>query len=667
MGVRWQIKFKSFTGHDRCVNIYVNGYTGAITQLIPSDKPFVTNEVEDDDLLTPVRYSTGYISVINQGGLNNIMPTMPKDRFVTLTEGNTVLWQGYIKVQQFSQPWRAEPYTMKFPIISAIAVTDGIQLNWDYLYNHSVYRLRIARILYDTITYSGAEYSKIVFPKEFSISSDSSKDAFFRIGTITRNWFEYKNENLLDKTESRFEGKSYLYVLTEILRAFGYTLYERGTTLYILSKLSVDYAYITQADLFQLINNSNVTLNDVAVTTVPISFFNISDKDGTVNVKVPSRRAIVEGELNKFEEDSETQFNMRYMDFIGSYHVNISDYFYVEGLGMYEPMENQNIWQLKSYYYGSEVAYDPQDVQRAYFIGVMCRRYDGTDILLVHHDNRGDNPGWSSGPVAIIRSLSSTHYAGGYIVLNGTIEWHGGGGTGLHPKAKFSVRCGNKYWDGYNWSDSETTFRMEFNRDNGKFIPLRQYEDVRLKDKVAMKIPDDGMFGDIELKVYDITAGGVGSESEGYEYVAIYKDLELTYSPTPPDIFKDYPVNDNNRFIEMMNEYAEEDAAVTTRITSYIQGRMGYGVMLKPDYSAPLQKIYSSFIGDEEYLEKSLIRDIYNCTTNSKKIIKIPAQMDTLFEPTTLVSYESKNYRYLCNSMDWRMDKQYVTIYANRN
>lgn len=663
MAIRWQVRFKSFTGHDRCVNIYVNGYTGAITQLIPSDKPFVTNEVEDDDLLTPVRYSTGYISVINQGGLNNIMPTMPKDRFVTLTEGNTVLWQGYIKVQQFSQPWSAEPYTMEFPVISAMGLLDGIQIDYNFEYENDGSRKRIAGLLYDAITYSGATFDKIVFPTEFSLTSQSNPDVMFRLGCISRNWFEYKNENLLDKTESRFEGNSYLYILSELLRAFGYTLYERGTTLYILGKIYNEYAYITRADLFNLSNNSAATLNNVPIATIPISNFDVADKDGMANVKVCSRRAIVEGELNKFEEDSETQFNMRYMNFSHTERIIISGGLFDENLGIYLPEEYQNIWQLKSYDSGSEVSYNAQDVERNYHIAVMCRRYDSTNILLEHYNSFNGAAGWG-GYVASIKSLTSTHYAGGYLIFNGSVELKDGAGMGLHPRLKLSVRCGEKYWSGASWANSPTTFELTI-KDNGDFQPLIQTDNTQLKDKVAMKLPDDGIFGDIELRIYNITQGGVGDN--GWEYVAAYKDLELTYEPTPPDIFKDYPVNDNNRFVEMINEYADEDAAVTTRITSYIQGRMGYGVLLKPDYSAPLQKIYSAYLQEDCYIEESLIKIIYNCTAVPKKLIKIPSKMATLFEPTTLVSYESKNYRYLCNSMDWRMDKQYVTIYANRN
>lgn len=130
MAIHWQIQFKSFTGASRCVNIYDNTYSGDPVQLTGAANPFKTSEDDDLDYYAPIRTQSGYISIIAENNtiLDDLMATKSTDRPVTLTEGNYVLWFGFLHCELYSQPWEAPPYVVQIPIISAVAAYQGVEV-----------------------------------------------------------------------------------------------------------------------------------------------------------------------------------------------------------------------------------------------------------------------------------------------------------------------------------------------------------------------------------------------------------------------------------------------------------------------------------------------------------------------------------------------------------
>lgn len=130
MAIHWQIQFMSFTGASRCVNIYDDTYSGDPVQLTGAAHPFKTSEDDDLDYYAPIRTQSGYISIIAENNtiLDDLMATKSTDRPVTLTEGNYVLWMGFLHCELYSQPWEAPPYVVQIPIISAVAAYQGVEV-----------------------------------------------------------------------------------------------------------------------------------------------------------------------------------------------------------------------------------------------------------------------------------------------------------------------------------------------------------------------------------------------------------------------------------------------------------------------------------------------------------------------------------------------------------
>lgn len=128
--IRWYIPFKSFNGVDCRVNIYDNNWPAEINpaRLVGSTDPFYFEEDNSSDLLEDVvRYSTGYIRIVqreNDIDVDAIYPTDAFDRYVEVLYGSVVVFKGYLQVQDFTQSLEPLPKEVEFPVISQLGLFD---------------------------------------------------------------------------------------------------------------------------------------------------------------------------------------------------------------------------------------------------------------------------------------------------------------------------------------------------------------------------------------------------------------------------------------------------------------------------------------------------------------------------------------------------------------
>lgn len=130
MAIHWQIQFCSQLGTQRTVNIYDETYTGEPVQLTPATNPFRTSENDDLDYYAPIRTQSGYISIYAESATiaEELIATKSLDRPVTLTEGSSVVWMGFLQCELYTQPWQPVPYKLDLPVISAIAAYQDVEV-----------------------------------------------------------------------------------------------------------------------------------------------------------------------------------------------------------------------------------------------------------------------------------------------------------------------------------------------------------------------------------------------------------------------------------------------------------------------------------------------------------------------------------------------------------
>lgn len=134
---RWEIPFVSFNGVDCRIDIYAEGWVGGVTELstdnpsapgVPSANPFYYEEDKNQDVLTPIRSSTGYIGLAEyvSGGLNDLIPQNMFDRYVEVYYGYALVWVGYIQQKEFSSQFGGNPLVREFPVISPLGLIDEV-------------------------------------------------------------------------------------------------------------------------------------------------------------------------------------------------------------------------------------------------------------------------------------------------------------------------------------------------------------------------------------------------------------------------------------------------------------------------------------------------------------------------------------------------------------
>lgn len=664
MAIRWKVPFKSIGGTVYNVNIYDATFSGTATELTGAAHPFVTSEDQNNDPTNPVRISTGYINIINTGDLSALFPVAPKDRFVTLTSGDTTLWQGYIKQDQFTQPWDRAPYTVQIPVVSALGILEGCQMEKGDVSD----RARIAEYLRLAIVNTGTSYTNVVFPADLGEQSGGPWDVIFRFGLQDRNWFKYKNQNLIDPTESRYDGMSWLSVLTELMKAFGYTLYERGKTIYIIGRRRNYYLSIPVSGLATLASNGNPTESAVTSNTINIANLQIGDKNGTIDVLPSKRRAVVEANINPFDADSTPIINTVYLTFVGMLTIQKlyngatapTDYYFNRTVGTYQPTAGTNIWTFKSYQDDVEVAWDPQDITRDYHIAVYCRDNSGNDYILINFDNTNNASAWGGGVMCSVKSPSQSFFAGGYISIHACIDFYEGDGRSAIEThyAKFMVRIGSMYYNAttHTWSSTPTQFSTRIEKGN---IVAMSTEEQGDNDCVYLPIPDTGIYGDVELYIYDPYS--TSSIQVSHQTMYEISKLDVSYVEPLSNPYIDDPVTDTNRFVLGLNTFAREDEEKDIAITSFINSRMGYGVLLKPDFSSPQGKIYDRYSGSQ-YFEETLTQIIGACYQKSQQILTIPIKQASEFLPTDLYAWNG-NYQYLAIDHDWADELQKLKIF----
>ena len=221
MAVHWRMNFKSLLGQDMTVDIYDSNYSGSTpVQIIGGAAPFVTREYDDEDMYTPIRTQSGYLCMIveNSTIVNEIQPARTTDRPVVLRNGNSILWVGFLKPEQYNQPWIRTPYEIELPLMSIMAAMQGVKFTQadGYVSFFSLVRTINSYVPFDIY---------IVAPEETPV-----KDVYVQ----NNNFREFLTvaERSERGTTDIYECESLYDAIEAFCQYFGFSLHEYGGWFY---------------------------------------------------------------------------------------------------------------------------------------------------------------------------------------------------------------------------------------------------------------------------------------------------------------------------------------------------------------------------------------------------------------------------------------------------
>ena len=127
----------SLNGTSCRIDIYDEGWTGGVTELstnnanapgVAAADPIYYEEDDSEDLLTVVRYKTGYINLVEKtyNGLIDLYPETDTEHYVEFYYGSTLEFTGYIQAQTFENDWTAPPREIQLPIQSPVGLCEGM-------------------------------------------------------------------------------------------------------------------------------------------------------------------------------------------------------------------------------------------------------------------------------------------------------------------------------------------------------------------------------------------------------------------------------------------------------------------------------------------------------------------------------------------------------------
>jgi hypothetical protein len=229
---RWTLPFISLNGTSCRVDIYKEGYTGStVDTLTGAADPFYFEESDGNDLLNDViRYRTGYINVVaaTVTALDEIYPTDFFDRYVEFYYGTTLMFTGYIQVQEMSNAWTSGPLVISLPVISPLGLLDKKCFDISVMSggSYTPTSKSLGWLLDKVVAGLNAGYLKVWFPYTYNASIPD----YLSLGIYSLVVVPWNKDFLRSSTSSAFwlcySGRNYLYLVEGICKAFQWVAHD---------------------------------------------------------------------------------------------------------------------------------------------------------------------------------------------------------------------------------------------------------------------------------------------------------------------------------------------------------------------------------------------------------------------------------------------------------
>lgn len=266
-GKKWTIPFKSLNGTDCVVDIYEEGYSGAVTELstnnpnspgYPTANPFEIIEDDSNDLTHFIRYKTGSLRMLETtyGGLTALMPRNLRDHFIEAWYGTERVFSGFMQCQEFDNDWVAAPRVMEFPVISPL----GLLETYNFEAPSQPGMVTLGSLMNEVMvglnpdsTGTDSDYTSVVYPVSGEYSPWDNVISSMVMCPFNDSFRHYDNAAKL------YAPKDYKYFIEGICACFGWTVHDTPDSI-VFAKYNYDgnYSRVTVSGLLTLTGWSDV-------------------------------------------------------------------------------------------------------------------------------------------------------------------------------------------------------------------------------------------------------------------------------------------------------------------------------------------------------------------------------------------------------------------------
>lgn len=652
MAIRWKIRFKSLLGTDYVAEIYDNDFSGTATELTGGSQPFVTRELDDEDIYTPIRTQSGYLRFIVENAtiVSQIQPIKATDRPVVLKEGNAVVWVGFLRPEQYSQPWEPAPYEIELPLMSVMEAMQGVEFTQSegYVSFFSMVQT-ISSYLPIDLYITAPEETPV---KDVYVQNNNFRD-FLTIA-----------ERAERSTTNKYECVSIYEVIEAFCQYFGFSLHEYADTFYCVATTADDSMNYVDIEPDGDSRESQWGGNTMEWMT-------ICGAGNRLDYSKVYRR--IKGEFDTGKDKMESVFSID--EFFKQFSVQ----------GAYPTTAPRNLLfygnaEIQPFRNGTQITQwiDPGDMVNSG--GQIIRK---PDARLNSVEREGAT--WSdefvvwsrkskaATPESAIKFNIPTYIylnSGEYAALNidGTVlPWFDATqGEGFIKKLHCKVKIGN-YWlntveqsgylPRYEWTTTESRCYLIVDESGNLTAHGAQYTlDYRAEAAMesisgfAIDMPS-GLAAGYHSVYFELLANGEPSADFGdYAYIGyLISGLAIRVLRGVNDVNNPTPNFDKNTVIRKTNGLYADDYTVGCIITSKRGVQYGSGVVLDANHA------YISTKYDEQGVARRAA-----VMNKSREIITVQVRKNV--QPIDSVTYNSQTYAILSQSIDWRNDTNEIRI-----
>lgn len=677
MGQRYRLPFKDSKNRSYEVRVYIDGYSGAVTELTGSREAFVVEGTDEDFVYEAIRTSSATMTVLSKELLLDLFSINNQYAPVKLYMGDKLMWTGYITPEQFTQPYKPIPDNISIDCVSAVSTLENIK----YEQQTSTGFITAWALLKYIISSANGGYTSVYIPHVYASSLsayNSMENVFDKISLAEENFIS--EEMALDE------------VLMYLCRFFNWTCYDYCGSLYF-----IDADWQGQ---YLAYNEGLTSYSSEFPNIIRLQDIGFAGADHTLDVLPGYNKATVRSVNNVFDDLVENEDFDTLKEIGNKYSQDGTKYDYKKFLKeklwtLYHYDINrsvisniENISDINSNVYGAvlmkEALFDGRDENGTIVPDVSD--YPWTDCIqermmspggtiVFGEEDRGKYPilqykgktaVWKDGAIGITYECMIREYPDMMYL---------GKENDLHSKnftidMVCSLRIGDKYWDGSGWKSTvskfEITSRYEGNTTSGWSVtkntktPDMPYEGL---SGYIVELPGDvPIIGELEFTVYN-HRGGIWPNLlwEITEYGLVIKNIKLEYKKKDGVIDEG---EDGDRVYEnVVNErFMSELDEIDFGIGSYNEDGATYSkALLGSDFLT--DNLYSSVMMEQIRPEESMITRIINRYKDTKiRLTQVIRNTDAITPLTVLTDKSQPGKRFILQSGTWDYRGNKITL-----
>ena len=667
MGLRYRIPFKDCKNTSYEVRIYRNGYTGEVKELTGAPSCFVVSGTDEDFMYTPIRTSTATISVLDSDLLLDLYSINNQYAPVKFYKDGVLEWTGYIKPEQFTQPYVPTAQNVSVECVSALATLEHIEYKE---LKPLIGVVSMWELMKHLIRSANGEYRGVFIPWVYGETSGISGNVFEQI-TLIENNFIKEEMNLLE-------------VLEAICKFFNWTIYDIGGYLYFVD---ADWKGTYRVYDEALENYTETSGGEVLIQDIG---YNGSDSN-TLDVVPGYNKASVKALNHVFDDVVKDEA----YDILEPYN---EDYLVNTYVGADGPHASRKkflkpmLWELRAYYNdGTIIQENVLDAFQNYklnevFGGILMSEanykcvasnnptpdegvtdFDYVDSIQVRVSTDGNlNSGIGLLHFLVMKGENAV-YADCAISIDASIEaffdreMAGPGFTKGNGKRSLmiEVSCGSKWYNGTTWVDEYAIFYAEVD-DTGKIksnrTPYTPYKNIS-----GYVIPMDFFIGQPIISIFAPT--WLNNDGTGVNTGIKIRNLKFGYAKK--DGVVEEGENGDRVYENIVNEsYMSEAEEIEFDISSYNKDGASFSkAILNGRWLT--NNLYCKVVEEMVRPEELMIRRIVNRYGVTKIKLTEAIWMTDAITPITILTERTqpgKTFRMTSGSWDYEQCRLTVQI-----